>query len=632
MDKENLGPAERILQSVLTYTDHLVHNRPGIVVADARFAVGVRWDYATYKFEGDPANILQKIANVYRLVKDGTKTKRVKAGRLGPNGTDVLDDNGRVVGQWRTAGIFPEVAAWMYQQVADVWKIDNEFAARWASYQYGQKHRDLKVILAAFMLVQSRKGEPVFEGGKVVFSDDDYRDVGEAMMLLYKQGAKDAGNDLNPKLLLRIREVLEIPAVAEINRQLGFSRSARNAALGRWPKTVSKWLAYREQNPKLLAGLVSAGMRTSVIALSAAVGYKPRSPGFFQALRWKQKQDKDGRRVIAIGEAVSAAESWAALTEEQICNKIVQTKPSWKKITSMVPPAVGITRAIMACAIENRCLSNKDLIIATPTIEEAGLMDVQEVREKWQAAVRDADDMRAANIATRVKSKEVKADLEHAADSALKKATEEVMKAMRVYVMVDRSGSMEDAIQAAIRLLTRLLPAFPADKVHVSYFNTLGQEVSFKSQTAAGVAQAFRGVTGTGGTDYGAGVRALKDHKPTDDEDVLFIFVGDQQAAHFPSAVTSSGLRPMAFGFVYVKGKDHTDYKAVEDTARLLSIPCFSINEETFADTYAIPRTIRALVSATPVGQRANQTERARVTLAEIVLKTDFLVKPTWAS
>ena len=73
-----------------------------------------------------------------------------------------------------------EVAQWMYSQVAEVWKMDNEFAARWASYQFGQEIRDMKVILAAFMLVQSRKGEPSTTNGKLEFYDDDYRDIGEA--------------------------------------------------------------------------------------------------------------------------------------------------------------------------------------------------------------------------------------------------------------------------------------------------------------------------------------------------------------------------------------------------------------------------------------------------------------------
>ncbi len=57
-NRENLGPAERIINSLLTYTDH--HNRPGVVVKDARFAVGVRWDPVTHKVEND-----EKV--VYRL-------------------------------------------------------------------------------------------------------------------------------------------------------------------------------------------------------------------------------------------------------------------------------------------------------------------------------------------------------------------------------------------------------------------------------------------------------------------------------------------------------------------------------------------------------------------------------------
>src|SRR5258706_270256 len=82
---------------------------------------------------------------------------------------------------------------------------------------------------ADHMLVQGRKGEPVREGGVVAFLDEDYRDVGEAMMLL---ALKD--RDLDAKHLLRIREVLEVPAVADLNRSLGFGQSERRAPLGRW--------------------------------------------------------------------------------------------------------------------------------------------------------------------------------------------------------------------------------------------------------------------------------------------------------------------------------------------------------------------------------------------------------------
>lgn len=620
MNQENLGPAERIIQSLLTYSDHAYHGRPGIVVPDGRTNVGVRWEPVTHKVEND-----KKV--VYRLQKVGKKTQKVKVGTLQDN-KDVTSDAGAVVGKFRDPGLFPEVVAWMYKNIADVWQLDNEFAARWASYAYGQEHRDLKVVLAAFSLVQSRKGDPVIDGGKIAFYDDDFRDVGEAMMLNYDKDSKG----LNPKEILRIHDVLTLPEVAKINQEIGFGRSARHAFLGRWTKAVEKWLRYREENPRLLEGLVKAGFRTTVMELARRVGYKPETPKFFETLRWKQVQADDGRRSILIGADVKAAETWQGLTEQQICERIVQTKPNWKVIVSMIPKEIGITRAIMAAAVESNSLSQKDLIIASPTLEDLGLLKVQEIRERWEKAVREAEDMRAAHIATRVKSKETQDKLQEASDNALKKAAEEVTKNIRAYVFVDRSGSMQRAIDEAKRLITKLLPAFPLDRLHIAYFNTIGKEVTLKAASGVAVEQAFRGVTGSGGTDYGSGIRALADHKPKDDEDSLFLFVGDQQAADFDQAVRNSGLRPLAFGFVYTPGSDGTAHKAVENTAAKLQIPCFRIDDKTFEDAYAIPRTVRNLIAATPVGVRNVPVAAPRVTLAQTILNTKLLVKPAWAA
>ena len=629
MDKENLGPAERIIQALLAYTDHAVHNRPGLVVPDGRFNVGVRWEPVTHKEEGEPK---QKV--VYKLSKVGKKTVRTRVGVLQDNGKIV--EAGRDVGEYRAAGLFPEVAVWMYKQVAEVWKLDNEFAARWASYAFGQEHKDLKVVLAAFMLCQSRKGDPILDAGKVAFHDEDFRDVGEAMMLLSR---KD-GKDLNPKLLLRIHDMLSLPGIAAVNRELGFGRSARRPFHGRWDKAVEKWLRHREQNPKMLEGLVKAGFRSTVMELARRIGYKPETTRFFEILRWKQAQAKDGRRQLAIGQAVAAAETWTGMTEEQICEKIVREKPNFKRVVGLLPKEIGVTRAVMAAAIEAGSLSDKDLIIYTPTLEELGLLEVQDVKDRWNRAIKAADDMRAANIATRVKSKETQEKLQEAADGALQKAVEETMKGMRVYFMVDVSGSMSTAIEAAKSHVARFLQGFPQDRVHVSVFNTQGREIQIKVASAAGVENAFRGLTAGGGTDYGSGIRVLQGHKPKDDEDVLFIFIGDEEAHPFATAVTASGLRPMAFGFVRVGGDTGngvlgTMYggSAVRDTAAQLGIPCFMISEQTFADPYAIPRTIRALIAATPVGQTvARAAAIPRVTLVETILKQELLKLPAWAA
>lgn len=616
MDTDSLSAADRIIQSLLSYNDHCHHGRPGLVVPDERFKVGVRWEPVTHKDEGG-----ERV--VYRLVKSGKKSERVRAGALQADGSVV--EGGRVVGRYQPAGVFPEAASWMYRQVAEVWKLDNEFAARWASHAFRQDHRDLKVALAAFMLCQSRKGDPVVEGGKVVFHDEDYRDVGEAMMLLHSRDAKG----LDPKLLLRVRDVLCVEQVAAVNRELGFGRSARNPFLGRWTTAVQKWLRHREDNPRLLDGLVKAGYRTTVMELARRSGYKPESQRFFTALRWRQAQAKDGHRTLAIGQDVAAAETWEGLTERDVCERIVRDKPSYKRIVGLLPGSVGLTRAVMAAAIEAGSLSDKDLIIATPTLEELDLLKVQDVRERWERAIRSAEDMRAANVAVRVKSKEAKEKLQEASDNALKKAVEEVVKNIRVYFFVDVSGSMHGSIAAAKGYIARFLQAFPLDRLHVATFNTQGRVVKIPHPSAAGVENAFRGITASGGTAHRSGILALQASQPGPDEDSLFIFVGDEGEHHdFADAVRASGLRPMAFGMVKVPGDQGS---AVSRTAAVLKIPYFQIDLNTFADPYAIPRTIRALVSSTPVGAAARERAPARKTLAEEIMGTDLLAKPAWA-
>lgn len=619
MANETLGPAERIIQTLLTYADHMVHNRPGMVVRDTASPVGVRWVPVTHREENG-----ERV--VYQLEKKaGTRRVERRVGVLrAPNS---IVENGRHVGTYRAAGLFPEVAAWMYRQVAEVWKLDNEFSARWASYAFAEEHRDLKVVLAAFMLVQSRRGDAVRERGQVVFFDEDYRDVGEAMLLLHR---KD-GRDLNPKLLLRVHDVLRLPAVAAINQELGFGCSARRPFTGRWAKAVEKWLRYREQNPRVLAGLVKAGFRRSVMELARRVGYKPLDERFFETLRWKQRQAKDGRRALAIGKDLVAPESWLGLSEAEICAKIVDERPSFKRIVGLLPKEVGLTPAIVAAAIEAGSSSKKDLIIQTPTLEELGLLNVPEIRQHWELAVREAEDLRAANIASRVRSQATREKLEEAADNALRSAVEESVKGLRIYFMVDVSGSMSGAIDAAKVHLARFIQGFPLERLHVAVFNTAGREIRIPHASAAGVNNAFRGIAAGGGTDYGAGVRALAVHRPAADEDTLFIFVGDEQATPFERAVQDSGLNPAAFGLVPVSTPEYGRGRAVRWTAERLGLPCFEIDERTFADTYAIPRTLRALVASTPVVRGANAAT-PRVSLVERILKTELLKKPVWAA
>ena len=625
---ETLGPAERIIQTLTKMTDHMVHNRPGLV-SQVAGEIGARWEPCTWRQEGD-----DKVVSV--LSMDGKKQVETRAGVLQDDGKVV--EQGIVMGEYRKPSdrnkLFPEITVYLYRQVAEVFKMDNEFAAHWASYAFSQENRDLKVVMAAFMLVQNRSGEPVVEDGEVLFLDDDFRSVGEAMFLVKGKGHRS----MEPKLLLRVGDVLRLEGVAQINREMGFGRSARNAAMGRYDKAVTKWLRYREQNPKMLAGLVKGGMSNTVKALARRVHYKPLTDAFFEALAWDQKANE--HRQMAIGKTFEGIKNFEGQDEAVICQRIVDEKIGYKRVISLIPKGKEMTAAIMAACIEAGSLSDKDLIILTPTLEALGLLKVEPFATRHKAACLKADDQRAANIARNVKSKEAREGLETAADVATVKAFAKVTKGLRVYCMVDKSASMEGALEKAQDYLSKFLGGFPLDKLHVSVFNTQGSEITIRAPKRAAVAHAFKGHGAGGGTRYAAGVAALQHHRPDADEDVLFLFVGDQAGEtglRLSEYIQRCGLNPLAFGYLRCVSPNGRwkEGNTVQMAARHMAIPCFDIDVGMFAgnDPYAITRILRDMIAATPAHKAGDRTAAAhRVTLAEQILKTPLLQRPNWAA
>tara|TARA_Y100000310_G_scaffold340338_1_gene435729 strand:+ start:1359 stop:3272 length:1914 start_codon:yes stop_codon:yes gene_type:complete len=625
---EGLGPAERIVQTLTTFTDHLFHGRPGLVTQDGRTRTGVRWESATKRKQEDGS------WHVFLKTKAGKKTVEKLVGVLCDDGQvrERADMRLKSLGEFRNPGISPEVATYLYQQVADVFTMDNEFVARWASWAAARDHRDMKVVLAAFLLVQNRSGEPVKGAdGSIEFYDDDYREVAEAMCLLRRGKV-----DLSPKALLRIAEVLKVEAIQVINRELGFNRSARNPNLKRYRKVIAKWLAYREANVPMLDGLVKAGMHNIVKSLAREAHYKPTTPYFYEALRWKQKQADTGHRTLAIGKAVKAAESWEGLTEAEVCQRIVADKPNYKRIVGLLPKGVGLTRAVVMAAVEAGSLSDADLIMYSPTWEALGLLKVQSFKARWDAATAVATNQRAANIAKNVKSKEAREGLEEAADVAVAKAVEEVTRDLRTYFIIDKSSSMGQTLARMQANLTKFLGGFPLDRTHVSVFNTVGREITIKAATQAGVRQAFQGHTASGGTSYASGVKALEKRMPLPGEDALMIFAGDEQdfSGYGPlvQQVQRSGINPVAFGLLMVPGGNGNQYTVVRDAAKQLGIPCFIIDDAMFDDPYSVTRTLTNLIASTPVGAAvAGAPAPRRKGLVEEILDTPLLAPPVWA-
>jgi len=571
LPESQMGPAERLLDVVLGSSAHLWHNRPGI---DA----GGTWK---------PAKGAAKGA--------GTPVK---------------------------PGLHVPAAVALYTRLLEIHKLNADLMAHFASYALVETDwRDLKVAAAALMLVQARAGAPVHDDdGTVAFHDDDHRRIGEAMVLWYQ---KKSARMLTPKAVLRIAELLELPEIAALNRAAGFGDpAAKRAPLGRWPKAAAKWLAARETNKPMLEGLVRAGYKQTIKNLARKVGYKPSSPYFFSILGWKQSQAEDGRREIGLDNLeLTKAERFDGLSEAEICETIVAQRLRYKDAVGRLPAEIGLTPAIMVALLPT--LSDRDLRQLTPTLEELGLLQVAEIRARWEKAIAESTDQRGLNIAKNVRSKELKEKLEDAADNAARKAVAQATAEAEVRVMflVDKSGSMQGAIESSKDTLTKILAGFPLDKLHVAAFDTMGQVLKPKASSRLAVQHMLAPLKADGGTIHGAGVQALHRDgmRVPAGAKLIVIVVGDEageSGAQLSTVFRQLGYEVAAMAMLLAGQRGGT---TVRDCARDLKVPFSEVTTAQFDDPYHVPRVLRALLEA-PVAAAVSTPG-----LVEKVMRTKLL-------
>jgi hypothetical protein len=570
---EQHGAAERLVSLVLGSGAHLWHNRPGV-------DVGGTWLPATSARRG--------------------------------LGTPVRP------------GLFVPAAEALYRQLLEIYALDPQLMAHFASYALVETEwRDLKVCCAALMLVQPRAGQPVRDAdGSVLLYEDDYRAIGEAMVLWYQQGSRRM---MTPKMVLRVGELLSVAEIAALNRQAGFADpAARKPPLGRWPKAARQWLAVRERNPYLMEGLVAAGYKQTVRQLARRIGYKPESERFFEVLGWQQRQADGGHRTVGLdGLELRKQERFDGLDEEQICERIIAEKLGFKETVGRLPAGTRITPAIMAALLPS--LSDRDLRILTPTLESLGLLADDEVRARWEQAVQRSTDQRALNVARNVQSDELREKLESAADEAARAAVTDASAGHDVHVMflIDHSASMRGAIEASKEALVRILAGFPPERLYIAAFNTVGRMLRPRAPTRAAVEHMLRAVHAQGGTVYSAGLRAFARESVMipDDAKLVLLAVGDEAGEPgrvFADEMATLGYVPDAMALIVSTAGWRG--RTVRDAAVELRVPYSEVSVGAFDDPYQITRVLTTLMEA-PVAIGAGAW-------VERVLATPLLTRP----
>jgi hypothetical protein len=583
---ESLGPAEKLVQLIINFPDHLWHNRPG-VTRDGKWKAATRQEITEHKTTG-----------------------RLRSGQFRPAGPNI------------------EAIEQVYGTLADIWQANHELAARLASYVMKETDwRDMKVVCAAFMLVQSRAGEAITEeqGGRkvVLFHDEDYRQIGEAMIKLYERGSNRM---MNPKLIQRVSEVLSLPGVVTMNRALNFGNPLkRKPFVGRYYHAVTDWLEFRETNLSLLEGLRKAGYASTVKNLARMVGYKPKSKRFFEVLGWRQKQAAEGHRSIGLTDLEIRKLTFEGLSEREICEKIVAEQLGWKQVMGMLPKTIGLTPAIFVALLDQ--FSDKDLAILTPTLEEFGLLEHEPIKRRWQEALAKQEDQRTRNIAKNIRDRETARKLEDSADAAVVRAVAEATKEADLHIMflIDTSGSMEGAIETSKQALSMIVQGFPPEKLHIASFNTVGTILKPRHHSAAGIQHMLKGIGASGGTVYGSAITAFRESgvRIPPGADLILFAVGDEageQGELFARSIRDSGYAPKAIAHIVNVSARYGRGQTVRDAAEALHLPYTEVNVEQFTDVYQVQRTLKAVLEAQPLRQKGS--------LIEKIMQTELLVSP----
>jgi len=198
-------------------------------------------------------------------------------------------------------------------------------------------------------------------------------------------------------------------------------------------------------------------------------------------------------------------------------------------------------------------------------------------------------------------------------------ATKEV--SVRVMFLVDKSGSMQGAIESSKDALGKILAGFPLDRLHVAAFDTVGQVLKPKASSRLAVQHLLAPIAAGGGTIHGTAVAALHRDglRVADGEKLIVIVVGDEagepgsQLAH---TFTTLGYRVDAMALLLSGTRGGA---SVRDCAKALGVPYSEVVVTQFDDPYHVPRVLRALLEA-PIA-----TGAATPGLVEKVMATKLL-------
>ncbi|MBS1954692.1 MAG: VWA domain-containing protein [Cyanobacteria bacterium SZAS-4] len=347
---------------------------------------------------------------------------------------------------------------------------------------------------------------------------------------------------------------------------------------------VKDYLDERERDQKAFDS-AALHARKSLKTLYASLRIKPGD--YAQKVLFDEKPPEESRlfTLKKIAACSDASEQARLIVENRIPYKIASSV-----VKNMTPAALVAIVSVM---------TPQEVINNLASLKKRGAMGNVDLRKLIESKLESAkSDKRVSALKTRQAIKA--ADLDDEMVSKVEAVGDQQIKAKgrikkSTALLVDKSGSMDEAIEVGKQVASLVAPICEAD-LYVYAFDSMGYEIKAKGAELSDWEKAFQGIKAGGNTSCGIAVEMLRRSNRKVEQIVMITDQGDNAHPLFPAAMKSyaesMNIMPSV---IIVNVGTHSD--TVERGLKGMDV---EVDTFTFkGDYYSLPNLIPLLCSGT---------------------------------
>lgn len=375
-------------------------------------------------------------------------------------------------------------------------------------------HRDLAAIAGQHRLVA--ENDPLFYGRLAVWylangSVRDHKEVFIANLLVSAMdGFRDAGFAL----------LQELPPY-QVARVVRFMKEVLNKVPRSTRTAVEHYLRERESREEFFDGAVVRG-RKAMKSLYAGLHVKPSERADLVLFKNDPPEGSLPWKLKALATTEDPTEQARLIVEYGL------------PYTVAVGAVTAMTPTVLVALIN--AMTPSELINNIGSLKRRGAMDHPEVKELIDSRLDEArSDPKVSAFKARVAASASGVDT--ATQERLESITDEQIRrygriTKPTAILIDKSGSMEQAIEVGKRIAA-MLSGITEAELHVFAFDTMAYRIGCSGTNLSDWERAFSGIVSGGGTSVGSAIRALRAKRVRVEQ---FIIVTDEAENTAPFA------------------------------------------------------------------------------------------------